>query len=135
MPISDSLRLADGIQPENRSPDSNLSNNHVIFSSYRFLNSSQLSSCPPEDVEYLVAKGCLHVPAKDLLDEFVKTYFCKVHPFLPLVDEAEFWRLYCGSSGTEPFSLFVFQAMLFACSSVSKDLNYGSLLGSFTQSI
>ncbi|GAM35146.1 hypothetical protein TCE0_017r03242 [Talaromyces pinophilus] len=89
------------------------SDGNVIFSSYRFLDGSRLSSLPAEDVEYLISKRCLHFPRKDVLDEFVGQYFAMVHPFVPLLDEAEFWRIYNGA-GTKKVSLLVFQAILFS---------------------
>lgn len=91
---------------------------NVLFSSYRFLDGSRLCSLPSEDVEFLLLKRCLHFPRKDALDEFVKQYFAMVHPFLPLIDEGEFWRQYSGI-GSKKISLFVFQAMLSSACSVS----------------
>lgn len=93
------------------------SDGNVIFSSYRFLDGSRLSSLPTEDVEYLISKRCLHFPRKNVLDEFVRQYFAMVHPFVPLLDEAEFCRIYNGA-GTKKISLFVFQAILFSACSV-----------------
>lgn len=93
------------------------SDGNVIFSSYRFVDGSRLSSLPTEDVEYLISKRCLYLPRKDVLDEFVKQYFAMVHPFVPLLDEAEFWRIYNGD-GARKLSLFIFQAILFSACSV-----------------
>lgn len=93
------------------------SDGNVIFSSYRFLDGSRLSSLPTEDIEYFISKRCLHFPRKDVLDEFVRQYFAMVHPFVPLLDEAEFWQIYNGV-GTNKVSLFVFQAILFSACSV-----------------
>ncbi|CRG91809.1 Leptin receptor [Talaromyces islandicus] len=95
--------------------DSNPSDGNVIYSSYSFLDVGHLSSLPKGDVEFLISKRCLHVPRKDALDEFVKQYFTVVHPFVPLINEAEFWRLYMGTGNSKKMSLFVFQAMLFSC--------------------
>lgn len=97
----------------------NSSDGNVIFSSYRFLDGSRLSSLPTEDVEYLISKRCLHVPKKDALDEFVTKYFAMVHPFVPLIDEAEFWSIYNGTAGICTLSLFLFQAILFSSCAVS----------------
>ena len=93
------------------------SDGNVIFSTYRFIDGSRLSSLPAEDVEYLISKRCLHFPRKDILDEFVQQYFAMVHPFVPLLDEAEFWRIYNGS-GTKKVSIFIFQAILFSACTV-----------------
>jgi hypothetical protein len=103
------------------------SDGNVIFSSYRFLDGSRLSSLPAEDVEYLISKRCLHFPRKDVLDEFVRQYFAMVHPFVPLLDEAEFWRTYDGV-GTKKVSLFVFQAILFSACSVRVESKQKPLL-------
>lgn len=100
---------------------------NVLFSTYRFLDGSRLCSLPSEDVEFLLLKRCLHFPRKDALDEFVKQYFAMVHPFLPLIDEGEFWRHYSGL-GSKKISLFVFQAMLFSASSVSYSSIYNSMI-------
>ena|SRR6187402_941616 len=100
---------------------------NVLFSSYQFLESVDLSAVPQEDVDYLITKGCMHVPRRPLLDEFISAYFQYVHPFLPLIDEAEFWTLYSPEDGDKEcanhISLFVFQAMLFASSAVGLSLH------------
>ncbi|KAH8699232.1 hypothetical protein BGW36DRAFT_358735 [Talaromyces proteolyticus] len=96
---------------------------NIIYSSYGFLDVNRLSSLPKDDVDYLVLKRCLHVPLKDSLDDFVKQYFTVVHPFVPMIDEAEFWRLYLGHGNVKKLSLFVFQAMLFSCCATLFDLN------------
>lgn len=105
----------------NQDFDSNASDGNVIYSSYAFLDVGHLSSLPKDDVEFLISKRCLHIPRKDALDEFVKQYFTVVHPFVPLMNEAEFWRLYMGSGNSRKISLFVFQAMLFSCCTVRGD--------------
>jgi hypothetical protein len=98
-------------------------NSSVPFSCYRFLELRGLAGLTPEDVRYLESKGCLHVPSGPHLDQLVQQYFSHVHPFMPILDEEEFWYMYacrqhdlakgCG------LSLLVFQAMLFAASTVS----------------
>lgn len=84
-----------------------------------------LPNIPPQDVNFLELQGCLRVPVRNLLDEFLQQYFLHVHPLLPLLNEGDFWDLYCHSSNngmpTERMSLLVFQAVLFAsCNFVSK---------------
>ncbi|KAL1960772.1 hypothetical protein VTO42DRAFT_6602 [Malbranchea cinnamomea] len=91
----------------------------IIFSFYRFLDSSNLSGLPPEDVKFLEMKGSLHIPSRPILDAFVRHYFLHVHPCLPVLNEADFWHLYHNRSDqpnreVNAMSLFVFQAMLFA---------------------
>jgi hypothetical protein len=64
----------------------------------------------------------LYVPERPVLESFLRHYFLYVHPCMPVVDEARFWEIYHGddesSSPTQEFSLLLFQAMLFAASSV-----------------
>lgn len=86
---------------------------------YRFIDSDFLSSLPPEDVAFLSSKGSQTLPDKQLIDEFVCQYFKRIHPNVPVVDEAEFWRIYQDGSGPDKISLFVFQAILFASCTVS----------------
>lgn len=95
----------------------------VTYSYYPFLEIRHLSRVLPQDVSYLEMQGCLRVPKKTFLDEFVKQYFLHVHPIMPLVNEGDFWESYgsavAESSETERTSLLVFQAMLFAACAVS----------------
>lgn len=95
---------------------------NVIFSYYPFLKLPGLRSILAEDLRYLNAKGCLHIPGREALDEFMRNYFLYVHPCLPLLDEADFWRIYRNRQFTsgkdKSISLFTFQAMLFASCSV-----------------
>ncbi|KAI0141635.1 hypothetical protein GGR57DRAFT_403338 [Xylariaceae sp. FL1272] len=93
-------------------------NADITYSYYPFLTINNLHNIMPQDVNYLESQGCLRVPTRDILDEFVKQYFLHVHPLLPLINEGDFWDLYChqGNGGTtEKLSLLVFQAMLFSC--------------------
>ena len=86
---------------------------------YRFIDSEFLSSLPPEDVAFLSSKGSQALPDQQSTDEFVCQYFKRIHPKVPVVDEAEFWRIYQDGSGPDKISLFVFQAILFASCTVS----------------
>lgn len=88
---------------------------------YRFIDSDFLSSLPPEDVAFLSSKGSQTLPDRQSTDEFVCQYFKRIHPNVPVVDEAEFWRIYQDGSGPDKISLFVFQAILFASCTVSYD--------------
>lgn len=94
----------------------------MIFSFYSFLKLPDLSNLPPEDVKFLEMKGCLHVPTRPILDEFIRQYFLHVHPCLPLLNEADFWRIYRGKQDRPgkdtSISLFTFQAILFASCAV-----------------
>lgn len=100
-------------------------NSDVVYSYYPFLSISNLHNIPPQDVNFLELQGCLRVPTRALLDEFLQQYFLHVHPLLPLVNEGDFWDIYCidgtVNAPTERISLLVFQAILFAsCNFVSK---------------
>lgn len=88
---------------------------------YSFINwDFSSSSVPPEDIAFLSSKGCRIFPDEDATDEFVRQYFKRIHPSVPVVDEAEFWRIYQDGSGPgKKLSLFVFQAILFASCPVS----------------
>lgn len=98
-----------------------------MYSHFRFLSVSNITRMPPQDVNFIDMQGCFRVPIPRLLDVFVKEYFLHVHPFLPLINEAEFWTAYRdrdsrGGATRRPdfvIPLVVFQAMLFAsCSFV-----------------
>jgi hypothetical protein len=94
----------------------------VFYSFHQFLKLPGLSEIPQEDIQYLNLKGCFRVPSGGTVDEFVRKYFLYVHPCLPIINEAEFWRMYYHQepAGVEEggLSLFTFQAMLFAASAV-----------------
>ncbi|ERS96854.1 hypothetical protein HMPREF1624_07063 [Sporothrix schenckii ATCC 58251] len=98
----------------------------ITYSYYPFLAISNISGILPQDVNYLELQGCLRVPTRSILDEFVQQYFLHVHPLLPLFNEGDFWELYCqqGTSSVSSggrLSLLVFQALLFAtCNFVSR---------------
>ncbi|CAK7205209.1 hypothetical protein SEUCBS139899_007975 [Sporothrix eucalyptigena] len=98
----------------------------ITYSYYPFLAISNLSGILPQDVNYLELQGCLRVPTRSILDEFVQQYFLHVHPLLPLFNEGDFWELYCqqgpGGASSGKMSLLVFQALLFAtCNFVSRN--------------
>ncbi|SPO01995.1 related to cutinase transcription factor 1 beta [Cephalotrichum gorgonifer] len=108
----------------------------VTYSHFRFLTAGNLHRIPPQDVNYLESQGCLHVPMRPMLDDFVEQYFLHVHPLVPLIDEGDFWDMYSqternrGSQDT--MTLILFQAMLFSsCTFVPfntiKSLGFSSL--------
>ncbi|KAL3469751.1 hypothetical protein BJX99DRAFT_267911 [Aspergillus californicus] len=86
---------------------------HVSFGDYHFLELRGANTLDREDLAFLASKGCLSVPEEVVLDEFVRQYFLHVHPASPVIDEADFWRMYQGPSAKK-ISLFVLQAILFA---------------------
>lgn len=103
---------------------STLFGSEVTYSYYAFLGVNNLWKLLPQDVSYLELQGCLRVPKKTILDEYVKQYFLHVHPIMPLVNEGSFWEIYGSTpvedSRSEKVSLLVFQAMLFAACAVSR---------------
>ncbi|KAJ5964987.1 uncharacterized protein N7479_004863 [Penicillium vulpinum] len=106
------------------SPDdcstSSFQSSNLPYTAYAFVKSQQLLSLPSKDIEFLTSSGCLSLPPSDAIDEFVQQYFKRVHPLLPVLDEAEFWRMYLNSQSTGPkISLFVLQSLLFASCQVS----------------
>jgi hypothetical protein len=99
-------------------------NADITYSYYPFLSINNLHNIMPQDVNYLESQGCLRVPTREILDEFVQQYFLHIHPMLPMINEGDFWDMYghLGSGGSgEKMSLIVFQSMLFvSCNFVSK---------------
>lgn len=90
----------------------------ALYSSMPFLRPPVIQD---EDIQYLESRDCLRVPSKPILDEFIRLYFLYVHPMLPLVNEADFWRMYEASpedSSGQQISLLLLQAMMFASSTV-----------------
>ncbi|KAH7190615.1 hypothetical protein BKA60DRAFT_472286 [Fusarium oxysporum] len=91
----------------------------VLYSYFQFLTVGNLHAIPYQDVSYLEAQGCLHVPNPLILDVFMRTYFTYAHVFKPLVDEGEFWETCSLATNDSPIttmSLLVLRAMLFASS-------------------
>lgn len=104
---------------------SSLFGSEVTYSYYAFLELEDLWRLLPQDASYIELQGCLRVPKKTILDEFVKQYFLHVHPVMPLLNEGDFWETYSSppteNSKTGKISMLVFQAMLFAACAVSAD--------------
>ncbi|CVK91845.1 related to cutinase transcription factor 1 beta [Fusarium mangiferae] len=91
----------------------------VLYSYFQFLTVGNLHAIPYQDVTYLEAQGCLHVPNPLILDVFMKAYFTYAHVSVPLIDEGEFWQMSSpatSSSQRTTMSLLVLRAMLFASS-------------------
>ncbi|KAH6972114.1 hypothetical protein BKA56DRAFT_677088 [Ilyonectria sp. MPI-CAGE-AT-0026] len=108
---------AGSIHHRKRRTDGNQRPSTVLYSHYRYLSVGNLHSIPHQDVSYLEAQGCLHVPTRPTLDNFVEQYFAQMHVLLPLIHEGEFWDMYSDKGDAVPrrtISLLVFQAMLFA---------------------
>jgi hypothetical protein len=90
----------------------------LSYKEYTFIDSAQLLSLSSEDTVILDCEGSLDLPDHNAMDEFVKHYFKRIHPLVPVLDEAEFWRSYLDTNTGRKISLFVFQSMLFASCSV-----------------
>ncbi|KAE8340577.1 hypothetical protein BDV24DRAFT_151928 [Aspergillus arachidicola] len=92
---------------------------NVSFFFCPFLTLNGLAILPQEDVTYLASKGSLSVPDWTTINEFARQYFLQIHPCLPVLDEAGFWRI-SADSASHTISLFVLQALLFSsCPHVS----------------
>lgn len=93
---------------------------NVPYTEYAFVDSQQLLSLPSEEVAFLTSQDCLSLPASNAMDEFVQEYFKRIHPSIPVLDEAEFWRIYRNNQSTDPkISLLVLQSLLLASCPVS----------------
>lgn len=96
----------------------------VTYSHFRFLTISNLHNISATDVNYLESQGCLHVPMRPVLDDFVEQYFLHVHPMVPIIDEGTFWDMYAqnltdtAERSLDIISLVLFQAMLFSSCTV-----------------
>lgn len=100
----------------------------VPYSQYHFIKPDDLSHVEAEDIDFLKARGAFQLPGMPALEEFMQEYFKHVHPHLPMIDEGLFWdgfyRNDTESSQKYQISLFTFQAMLFACSNVSRPYHH-----------
>ncbi|EUC40281.1 hypothetical protein COCMIDRAFT_9813 [Bipolaris oryzae ATCC 44560] len=109
----------------------------VLYSHFPFLAIGNIHMIPAEDLNFLELQGCLHIPMQQFIDDFVQQYFLYVHPFMPLIDEGEFWEAYRRNgvlaTSVPAMPLLVFQAMLFSsCTfvplSIIRGLGYPDLL-------
>ncbi|KAL6885692.1 fungal-specific transcription factor domain-containing protein [Trichoderma evansii] len=99
-----------------------LTNANVVYCHYPFLTVPNIRVMPYEDLNFLEQQGCFRVPIRPILDDFIQQYFLRVHPFLPLLNEGDFWEVY-GATDHPPkgISLLLLQAMLFtSCTFVSR---------------
>jgi hypothetical protein len=90
---------------------------HAIYSTYPFLHFRRATTLAREDIAYLESKGCLSIPNKMVIYEFVRHYFLHMHTAMPVLDEAEFWDVYLHWNPQDEgrrVSLLVFQCILFA---------------------
>ncbi|CAG7935992.1 unnamed protein product [Penicillium nalgiovense] len=76
---------------------------NVPYTEYAFV---EFLSLPSQDVAYLSSNDCLTLPGSNALDGFVQGYFKRIHPLVPVLDEAEFWRIYQNNHLRDPKYLF-----------------------------
>ncbi|KAK3619244.1 hypothetical protein LTR56_024164 [Elasticomyces elasticus] len=68
----------------------------------------------PDDVLYLEKKGALAIPTTPLRNELLRCYAEFVHPYMPLLNMNELVRTIDRNDGSDPISLLLFQAIMFA---------------------
>ncbi|KAJ5065618.1 fungal-specific transcription factor domain-containing protein [Bipolaris maydis] len=66
------------------------------------------------DVQYFTEKDALTIPDDEFRDELLGTYVKIIHTFMPALDFDKFVMLVIKSDGSEPVSLLLFQAVMFA---------------------
>lgn len=67
-----------------------------------------------EDVEYIETKGSLCLPTARFRTELLNSYILWVHPEVPVLDLDLFLRAIADNNGTNPISLLLFHAVMFA---------------------
>ncbi|XEU97474.1 hypothetical protein FSHL1_002760 [Fusarium sambucinum] len=70
---------------------------HVCYQDFRhygFVKLNNIDSLSAQDLDYLQAQRCFHLPVKLVLDELIRLYLFHVHPMLPILDEQSFWTSY-----------------------------------------
>lgn len=123
-PLADTMASSTSITPTiqfRRSSDSRRKEGRsdVFYTYHPFLSRNELSHLSPRDLNLLDSQSCLRVPTRPILHEFIRQYFLYIHPLLPMMDEALFWRIYRGEDGpNEHISLLLIQAMLFVSCNV-----------------
>ncbi|KEF52111.1 uncharacterized protein A1O9_11737 [Exophiala aquamarina CBS 119918] len=70
-----------------------------------------------EDLTYLYQKRALSIPEPEFRSALIKSYILYVHPFYPIIDLEALHDLLHGGSHQNPFSLLVFQTIMFTGSS------------------
>lgn len=110
------------VQPNMERPPPTFTQFEVLYSTQSFLTLQCLHGLPEQDVDFLEHNRCFHLPSRTVQEDFIYQYFLYLHPYYPLINERDFWDMYMSrdTEGREKptMSLLVFQAMLFAASSV-----------------
>ncbi|KAE8156217.1 hypothetical protein BDV40DRAFT_281862 [Aspergillus tamarii] len=104
-------------QIQNSGARASISSTLVPFAYYPYLNVPNLDRLPASDIAYLDSQKCFNVPSGEFLETLISHYFLYVHPCLPVINEAEFWPVFRQRERGKPFSLLLFQTMLFVASS------------------
>ncbi|RKK82613.1 hypothetical protein BFJ71_g15201 [Fusarium oxysporum] len=112
------------IRDQRPAADASHGSSEISFYYYPFLRITNLHQLPQHDAVYLESQGCFKIPTRPFLDEIVRHYFLHIHPFLPLLNEGDFWKLYYYDPHCPPeetISVLLLQAMIFAsCTFVSE---------------
>lgn len=87
--------------------------------SLHFVNLGNSVHLSKKEIDFLESENAFELPKPPALDHFVRTFFLIIHPNLPVVDEASFWRAYKNRDHSLRLSLFVLNAMLCVSSGVS----------------
>lgn len=67
------------------------------------------------DIDYLFAKGALHLPDAHVRNALIQSYLQYVHPYMPLIEVHEFLQIIeDGTGASGKLSLLLFQAVMFA---------------------
>lgn len=95
----------------------------IPFSTYPAVRAHGLEQLGREELSFLEQKGCLLLPKKPVLDQFLQQYFLRVHPILPVLRESDIRSAFLGCSPSStlqgPVALVIMQAILFLASPVS----------------
>lgn len=95
---------------------------HVIQSGTHSANAQHCQSL--QDIAFIKEKGVLSLPAREVMDEMISSYFKVVYPFFPILDKQDFLHGYKQMRNTDLSelgpSLLLLQAVLFASSSVRR---------------
>lgn len=91
----------------------------LASNSHFWVPKAEPSPLPPEDYNYLYAKGALSLPPSHLCWELIDKYFRYVYPMLPVVDPSSFLASY-QRNGPGGVSILLLQSMFFTASNVSQ---------------
>ncbi|KAK7423065.1 hypothetical protein QQZ08_009232 [Neonectria magnoliae] len=117
----ESTALVPGLNPSATDFDMDVFNEYVdmvLFIYYNFIRVDAPGPAWSHNASIMEEEGCFHVPARPAMDDFVRLFFLYVQPFMPLIDEGHFWKVYSAGDSNDlgKYSLFVVQALLFmAC--------------------